>query len=109
VDQGKRRFGRKTHRVGCEFELEGRRHTGIVCDVSARGLFVQTTVLPEREGDLEIMLRTPGHGDILVRGRAARLARRHHTAAAVHQMGFGLEITWASERYFEFVLALGAS
>jgi hypothetical protein len=109
LTQEKRRFARTRHRVGCEFELANRRHTGIVGDISARGLFVQSSVLPPRGTELELVLRVAGSAAITVSGCVARLSRPNRTAAAVVPVGFAVQITWAPEAYFALLLELGSA
>lgn len=109
MTQEKRYFPRTRHRVGCEFEFANRRHTGIVGDLSARGLFVQSSVLPPGGTELELMLRVAGSAAITIRGSVARLSRPNRTAAAVVPVGFALQITWAPEAYFALLLGLGSA
>lgn len=105
----KRHFSRTRHRVGCEFEFANRRHTGIVGNLSARGLFVQSSALPPGGTELELVLRVAGNAAISVRGCVARLSRPNRTAAFVVPVGFALQITWAPEAYFALLLGLGSA
>jgi hypothetical protein len=109
LTQERRRFARTRHRVSCEFELAGRRHTGIVGNISARGLFVQSAALPPDGTELELVLRQAGGTAIALRGCVVRLSRPNRTAAAVVPVGFGLQITSAPEAYFALLLGLGSA
>lgn len=108
MGQEKRRFPRTKHRLGCEFEVLGVRYSGIVTDVSARGLFVQSSAIPKSGTELELLLRSPDHGEIVLQARAIRLTQRHRAAAAMDPKGFGLEITRAPEQYFAMLVALSS-
>jgi len=108
LTQERRRFARIRHRVGCEFEIDGRRHTGIIGNVSPRGLFVQSTVQPAEGTEFELALRpTPG-SPLALRVAVVRHSRSHRSAAAVSAVGFAVEITWAPESYYALLLALGS-
>lgn len=108
MTQERRRFARTRHRVGCEFEHAGRRHTGIVGDVSGRGLFIQSAALPPEGTELELVLRGTAGDAIAVRGSVTRVSRPNRSAAAVVPVGFAVQITSAPEAYFALLLRLGA-
>ncbi len=105
----RRRFARIRHRAGCEFELDGRRHTGIVGNVSPRGLFVQSTVRPAEGTELDLALRPTSGAPLSLRVTVVRHASPHRSAAAVSAVGFAAEITWAPEAYYALLLTLGSA
>lgn len=107
VPTEKRRFRREKHRVGCEYRIAGEVHQGILVDLSARGLFIQSSFKPEEGTDLDITLREPGLGEIPLRGKVCRLRFSHRSAAAVVSGGFAVEIDGAPEAYFQLLVQLG--
>ena len=107
MDDEKRKFQREKHRVGCEYRSGGVSHQGILVDLSASGLFIQSSMKPE-EGDLvEVVLHEPELGEISLRGRVRRVKVSHRSAAVVSQGGFGVEIESAPEGYFQLLVQLG--
>ena len=103
----KRQFQREKHRVGCEFRVKGEVHNGIVSDLSARGVFIQSSFRPEEGYEIELVLREHEIGEIRLHGRVARLKRSHRSAAAVLTAGFGVQIDTAPENFFELLVKLG--
>jgi hypothetical protein len=102
-----RKFQREKHRVGCEFRIKGAMHAGIVSDLSARGVFVLCSYSPDQGTPIDLILREPGHGEIHLKGRVARLRRSHRSAAVVLPGGFGVELDSAPEAFFALLVSLG--
>ena len=80
-------------RLSCELWLDGRRHTGIVRDVSELGLFVQTRAKAATGSELELAF--PAEGGRAELRVVARVARRdilsaHFAVAGAG--GLGLEV-----------------
>jgi hypothetical protein len=98
-------FERFRYRVTCDLILEGARHSAIVTDLSASGLYVRTQqkskagasvrlVLHEEEGELELDARVV---------REHRMSRHHTTGIP---SGLGVRITSAPEAYFQLLTRL---
>ncbi len=104
----RRTFGRSRHRVSCEFQIDGRRHTGIVDNVSARGLFVQSTAQPAEGAEMELVLRSMAGAEIPIRVCVTRRSQPNRTATAVVALGFGVRISWAPEGYYALLAELGS-
>jgi c-di-GMP-binding flagellar brake protein YcgR len=86
-------------RVACTFEYEGCTHEGVVADVSAGGLFLQTDAGIALGSELTLSLRDPGRGEVALRGR---VVRRRFTPAAIARWirrGVGIQILSAPETY----------
>lgn len=103
----RRQFQREKHRISCEFKVEGHTHRGIVTDISARGVFVNSSHAPEDGVAIDLVLHEVGTGDIALRGRVSRLQASHRAAAAVVTGGFGVEVESAPENFFELLVQLG--
>lgn len=85
--EDKRRQPRQARRLACELWLEGRLHTGIVRDVSAIGLFVQTRLRAEPDTELELVFRAEGNREEI--RAAARVARQNTLSAHFDSSGTG--------------------
>ena len=104
----KRTFKREKHRAGCEFHINGgAMHAGIVADVSARGLYIQSSYIPEEGAFIELIVRQEGRGDFEICGHVARLRKSHRAATSVVQGGFGVEVESAPEGFFQLLIDLG--
>ena len=55
-----RLFERKKRRMPCSVTFDGRKHSGLVLDVSPGGLFVQTSAKAEPGDRLDLNLSIPG-------------------------------------------------
>jgi len=82
-------------------------HAGVVSDVSARGLYVQSSYVPEAGAKIELILRWDGMDEVPIQGRVARLRKSHRAAVAVVQGGFSVEIDSAPEGFFQLLVGLG--
>ena len=103
----KRQFRRENRRLACEFTLDGHVCSGIVSDLSARGLFIHTTKQPASGTEIELLLRQSAFGEMTLRCRVARLRRIHSSAAVVIPSGFGAEIDYAPEAFFDLLVDIG--
>ena len=107
--QNRRQFARLKHRVACELHHSGIKTTGIVLDVSPRGLFVRMSAgaAPKIPGtEVRVVVRAVGREpfELMARLARAKLVRRELVNAA--NGGFGLEVTSAPEDFYELVQAL---
>jgi hypothetical protein len=107
VRKNKRQFKREKHRIGCQFNYDGREHSGIIGDISARGLFVNSSVKPPEGVEIELMMREPALGEIVIRGRVARLSKTHRAVRIVAPSGFGMTVESAPEAFFDLLVQLG--
>jgi hypothetical protein len=102
----RRVFSRLPHRIPCEFVHEGHRLAGIVTDVSARGVWVETSHRIPPGTELRLVLRdSQGSYDLI--GRVKREARSHRSARQVLSGGFGMRLDVVPEAFFRLLLRLG--
>ena len=89
----KRRKPRVQRRLSCELWIAGKRHTGIVRDVSELGLYVQTRVRANAGEAIELVFAAAaGQPAVRVRTRVARLDRIAGHFAMQGAGGLGLEL-----------------
>jgi len=90
--------------MSCEIEVHGDRHSGIVLDVSASGLFVQTNVKPTPGTFATLRLSLPGEREtVTMRARVARKKTVPPQLLAVAGGGLGFAIMEPAEAYLDFV------
>ena len=99
-------FSRLARRIPCEFVHEGQNRAGIVTDVSARGLFIETSHRIPPGTELRLLLRDP-HGAYDIVGRVKREKRSHRSARQVLSAGFGVRLDVVPEPFFRLLLELG--
>jgi len=107
--QNRRQFARLRHRIACELHYSGHKTSGMVLDVSARGLFVRmsTGTAPKDVGtEIRVVVKTSNgeHFELMTRLARAKVVRRELVSAA--DGGFGLEVTSAPEAFYELVQSL---
>ena len=107
VSPEKRKFTRENYRAGCEFRIDGAMHAGIVSDISARGLYIQSSFIPDEGTPIEMIVRQRGLDEFAIKGRVARFKRSHRAATAVVQGGFAVEVESAPEDFFQLLIELG--
>ena len=89
----KRRKPRQQRRLSCELWIAGKRHTGIVRDVSELGLYVQTRVRAAAGDELELVFPADGtRAELRVAVRVARLDRLSAHFATSGAGGLGFEV-----------------
>jgi len=95
----KQRFERIKRRVTCELITGGQRHSALVTDMSANGLYVRTRHRAGVGETLVLVLHEPD-GEINLDVRVARdhRASAHHTTGT--PSGLGVSIVSAPEQYF---------
>jgi hypothetical protein len=105
-----RRAERTKKRLACALVIEGSRSAGIVLDLSANGLFVQTSANPAPGAKLELEIEIPGEpGRSVLAVRVARRKIAPPRLKSIVQGGLGLQIENATEAYFRFVAQLQAA
>jgi PilZ domain len=102
----RRVFTRLPYRVPCEFTYEGFRLAGIVTDISARGLFVETSSRIPTGTEIRFVLRDP-RGSFEVIGRVMRERRSHRSARQVRANGLGVQLDVIPEPFFRLLVELG--
>jgi len=89
----KRRTPRQQRRLSCELWIAGKRHSGIVRDVSELGLYVQTRVRAPAGDPIELVFPAEGKRAALrVEARVARSDRLSAHFATSGAGGLGLEV-----------------
>ena len=98
-------FGRVRHRITCDLLIAGKRHSAIVTDLSASGLYVRTREAPEHGTRIVLLLHEQA-GEIEIDAEVVREHRmsRHHTTGT--PSGLGLRIVSAPEPYFHLLADL---
>lgn len=91
-------------RLPCDVTVGGLRHTGLVLNVSPRGLFVQTTAEARPGTEVSIDL-TPPNQQQPVEVRATVVWKRTvpRQMVSVARGGMGLRITEAPENYYSYL------
>jgi hypothetical protein len=93
--------------MACTIVVGQRRHSGFVLDVSATGLFVQTSASPPPGSQVEVELSVPGERDpVHIRAAVARRKVVPPRLRTVAHGGVGLQIQSAPEAYFTMIAAL---
>jgi len=88
-----RRGKRVKRRITCELVIDGKRQAGIVLDVSASGLFVQTAVSAAVGKEVEVHLAaTRSSPELTIRARVARGLRVPQQLLAAAGGGLGLRV-----------------
>lgn len=91
-------------RLPCDVTIEGRRHSGLVLNVSPRGLFVQTSAEARPGSEISIDLTPPNQREpVEVRATVVwkRTVPRQMLASA--RGGMGLRIQDAPEGYYAYL------
>ena len=111
MGSNRRQFERMKQRLSCELHHDGRKTTGMVVDVSARGLFVRTSTgtAPPTGAEVRVVLKGAEEGDIelMARMRRAHVVRRELVSAAGG--GVGLEVVSAPESFYALLKPLAES
>jgi hypothetical protein len=100
---GKRRAERIKRRVTCELLLDGRSYRGIVLDLSATGVFVQTEATPAPGARLRLRFHTPDRREFEVDVSVARRQVVPAQLASVVRGGLGLRVERPPEAYFQLI------
>jgi hypothetical protein len=101
------RAPRAKRRLACALRHGNKHYNGIVLDLSASGLFVQTSASPAPGDALELELQPPdGGGALVLQGVAARRRSVPLQMRSVAHGGVGVRLTAAPEGYFNLVAEL---
>jgi len=99
----KRQMPRSKKRISCAVTVNGQRYAGMVLDVSATGVFVQTSAAPKVGSTVTLELQLSGIETLPIR---ARVARRRSVPARLKSIvhgGIGLALEGAPEEYFRLI------
>jgi hypothetical protein len=95
---------RAKRRLACRLGVGRQRFSGVIIDLSASGLFVQTSAKPRPGDPVTVELSVPGQREPLrLEAQVARLKLVPPRLQAVAQGGLGLRIRNAPEGYFAFL------
>ncbi len=103
----RRPMPRTKMRIACTLYLEESRHSGMVLDVSASGLFVQTNASPAPGAPLRVELRVPELPEPIE--MQATVARKRIVPAQLRALlngGIGLQLENPPEEFFAMVAKL---
>lgn len=91
----------------CDLLIAGKRHSAIVTDLSASGLYVRTQQMPDHGAAVRLILH-PESGEIELDAEVVREHRmsRHHTTGT--PSGLGLRIVSAPEAFFQLLTELSS-
>jgi len=98
---------RARRRLACRLGVGRQRFSGVIIDLSASGIFVQTSAKPRPGDSVTLELSIPGQREPLrLEAQVVRLKLVPPRLVAVAQGGLGLRITNAPEGYFSFLAAV---
>jgi hypothetical protein len=96
--------------MSCEIMMSGRKHQGILLDLSARGLFVQTLAVPPKEANVIalVRLRVPDPPTVVaVEAMVVRFYRVPPNLVSAAGGGLGLEVRTVPDAWPHFLATLG--
>lgn len=99
------RFERVRRRITCDLYIAGERHSAIVTDLSASGLYVRTPEAPESGASVRLVLHEEG-GEIEIDAEVVREDRLRCGHTPGTPSGVGLKIKSAPQRYFQLLAKL---
>jgi hypothetical protein len=103
----RRGLPRTKMRIACTLHLEESRHSGMVLDVSASGLFVQTNASPAPGTPLRLELRVPGLSEpIEMQATVARKRIVPPRLRALLKGGIGIQLENPPEEFYAMVAKL---
>jgi hypothetical protein len=88
-------------RLSCELFADGHRYQGIVVDLSASGLFLQTDAALDPGTRVDVLLKGSRFPEVIVRAVVARRRLTPTLLASIIHRGVGLRIVEAPEAYYE--------
>lgn len=93
---------RTKQRAPCAVTIDGRRHNGLLLDVSQTGLFVQTSARAEPGTRIDLELVVEGK-TVAMQGEVARRKQVPPQLLTVAQGGIGVRILSAPEEYYQLL------
>ena len=102
-----KRAPRIKKRLPCDVRVTGRQHSGMVLNLSPRGLFVQTHASVGPGDAVDVSLRVPAFGEpISLRTRVVWRRVVPQQLRNVAEGGFGVQIENASEDYYRYLTSI---
>jgi Tfp pilus assembly protein PilZ len=105
----RRQTQRSKKRISCALTVNGHRYAGMVLDVSATGVFVQTSAAPKVGSHVTLELQLSGIETLPIRARVARRRSVPTRLKSIAHGGVGLALEGAPEEYFRLIGELQAS
>lgn len=103
------RAPRKKKRLSCELIIGESRYSGIVVDISASGMFVQTSGKPTPGERAELSLSLPGvDGPVRMEARVARKKVVPPQLLTLAQGGVGLAFDRPADAYLDYIAEISA-
>ncbi len=102
----KRKFNRHDCRIRCIFVDCGVERSGFVTDLSASGLFLQTSSRPDTGAQIRLELETGEAERLQLSGTVVRWRRTHRSVLAMVPTGVGVHLDVVPEAYFQMVMDL---
>lgn len=91
-------------RIPCRLSQNSRASSGVVLDLSRRGLFVQTTVSAKAGEEVQVVLHSPhgsdGESEIVLNAQVVWQRKVPVQLRSSLRSGVGLQIRYASEAYY---------
>jgi PilZ domain len=107
AEQNDRIHDRTRKRLPCDLYVRGRRHNGVVLDLSPGGLFIQTSARTQPGDAVDLELAIPGErGRIHLKVEVVRKKVVPPQLLTVAHGGVGVRILAAPEAYYVFVSEL---
>ena len=106
--QQKRTFDRVRHRLFCEILYDGKTSSGMLLDISARGLFVRmgNMAAPPLGVKVQVVLNDAEHGEMILLARVTRAKSVRRELVVAADGGIGLEVLSAPESYYDLLKSL---
>jgi hypothetical protein len=106
--QQKRTFDRVRHRILCQLTHDDKRASGMVLDISARGLFVRmgNVSAPPLGAQVQVTLNDSEHGEMVLVARVTRAKAVRRELVVAADGGIGVEVLSAPETYYDLLKSL---
>ena len=97
-------------RIPCRMKQSRRTSSGMVLDLSRRGLFVQTTVSAKAGDEVEVVLSgSEQEPDVVLNTQVVWQRKVPYQLRSTLQSGMGLQIRYASESYYALLADAAAN
>ncbi len=98
-----RKMPRTKKRLSCRVTVNEQRYTGIVIDLSATGMFVQTSATPKPGTPVMLEVQMIDGDTLQLHATVARLRNVPARLKTIVQGGVGLRLEGAPEAYFRLI------
>jgi hypothetical protein len=99
----KTRAPRTKKRIPCEVKSGQTRHAGMILDMSASGLFIQTSAAHPPGTRVSLDLNLPNGGQLVLQGSVARRKMVPARLRSVETGGIGVRLDYAPEEFFQLI------